>query len=515
MFERIIYFIGRCLSNIFGFVSSIKDNITVETNMMKNQVKSTTIKTKSMINVSISEDSHINYFNKRVITEFLKVIASLLEYKYNKDSNLYVVYLVRKKNKYNIEYIKFTRDNKESKITNITYTYINKLISTTGISVNIGRTDKDILNIDENVIKCVLDSINTNKSPLYILYNINDNIEIGNDNFIYDCWVLTSKIILHKTESYFNNKSYFNEVEYLTKKAGLHVVMSYFKSINNIFYNNIYKQSNIKTIVDIITEYNSLNTTKYGILDFYYSKSSKDRFKYEIVKNNNYTIIGSYGLYLRLDGIIENPNITLFDKIGLELFNTILNTKDFNLSKNIISYLFSIGNMSEDDINKIKEEIDISGPKYQDRGMEELNSKVEKPLDIVMEYNKFTENEEGDFESELYKNKKEFYLKDIISNNNIINPVINEPSIIFDSKDKIDNIENKIKDINSFDKLKEIYRESLDNIDLDNVLDKPIAFWTEDECLKILSNIDLINLNKEVISEIRERLSYFLTKSGE
>lgn len=523
MFEKVIEAIGRLLSLVFGTVGNVVDNINVEKNMIKDQVKSTTIKTKSTLNISVNGESHVNYFKNRVVGEFLRVMSALVPYEYEESSNKYVAYFVRNKRKSLMEYVKFSKNDINDTNADISYTIINKLLSSIGTTTKLGNTKDKVLLVDENTSRCMYEAISGNKAPLYLVHVLDNRIGVGNPAFVYDCWITTVKLISRRVDKYMNNELSSEEdkklIEVLMTQAGVHMFMSYFKSLNNPFYRTFYKEANIKSIVEGVNYYNSLHFNTNTVIDFSYDSSNKINSKVEISKEKDYTVLQNYGVSLKLLGAINGPFDQVMRRFNYKFAETLLLSDDKVLRRNFLFYMFSTGGVDNKDIIELKEEELVKDAKINDKDASSFNDKVEPVVNKVMKENNFTENEEGDLESKVFESfitdniniksseqsiQKPEVLAPIVLSEDLVSPTIKESSSTIKGEQKVEHkveVESDIvrrlaqeanssitveKSTNDYDRIEKVSQDTSKSIE--ELLKTPITLWETEDCMKVLGS---------------------------
>lgn len=508
MFETIIDFIGNLLSSIFGRFADFIEDRKVSLNMMKEQVSQTKTQTTSTLSVSISENSHVNYFRNRVIGEFLKVIVSLIPFKYDCESNKYVSYFVRRKNRSTMEYIKFSKNKENDTDADVSYTYINKVISKTGVTTNIGNTSQTVLLVTDVVSNCIYDAISGYKSPLYLCNVLDDAVNIGNPTFIIDCWVLMVRAINISVSRYFSDNSSIEhkKVNILMEQAGMHMFMSYFKSIKNPFYRELYKQSSISSISEAIKVYNSLHFNTNKIVGFSFKENSSNSCSIEYSDNDKFTFINAYGITLKVTGIIRDTKETVFKRFNHKLSESILKSNDHALVRNFVSYVLSTGGIELEDINTILTEEDYinnNQDSYQDTSMSNMNDSIEQAVDKVMEDSNFKEDENGDLVSIDFKSFIDTDVKTKVKSKQTVIPKEDSPIIVLRNDNRVVN-NNSIPIVKHDDSNEDIVRKlhsmttgKESNLERPEIseksvkyvsqcITKPLVQWSLDECKEAL-----------------------------
>lgn len=402
MFEQIIEAIGRFIAALFRKSGEFIEDAKVEANLMKEQARVSSVNAKSTLSVSFSEGSYVNYFRNRVIGEFLRVMSSVVPYKYEPKSGKYVVYFVRHKRKNYMEYIKFSKDTEESKNVDISYTVINRMMSSTGITSKIGNTSKKVLLVDDAVSSCIYDSISGRKAPLYMLHVLEDKVGVGNPTFVYDCWILTTKIIMKKTVAYINGGTDANDkqmIESLTSSAGIHMFMSYFQSLTNPFYRTSYGSSKINSMASAVKLYNSLHFNTNKILSFTYNKCEKNKGRVEVDQQRDRTTLSLYGAEVIFTGKITESAEMAISRFNYKFAETLLTSDDLALRRNFAFYMFSTGGIDDKDIIQLWEEDEVANSKVSDPSYTDINNRVEPVVKKVMYDSGFKEDDSGELVS--------------------------------------------------------------------------------------------------------------------
>lgn len=454
MFERIVEAIGRFLSKLFGFTGDFIDNVKVSSSIYKDQIKTTTNNTKATLSISVSGEGHVNYFRNRVVGEFLKVIVSLLEYKYDKESGKYVAYLVRHKKKSLMEYLRFSKDSKEDIDADITYTVINKLLSKDGVTYKVGNSSSNVLVVDDKVSTFIYEGISGKKAPIYLVHVVSTKIGVGNPIFLLDCWRLIIRIIENKVNNFESDTEDYKKIEVLMDQAGMHMFMSYFKSLNNPFYRTFYKSSNINTVVDAVKYFNNQNfLPKNKILKFSYSVENKSlsQVEYDSVKDK--TTIIHYGITIVLTGKVGDIDSYILKGVSYKMCESLVKSNDKNLRDNVLFYMFSTGGIDDKDIVQLKENNETQESIY-DKDISRVNNYIEPTINEVMEKSNFKENEDGDlvsreFEQYIDLNVKENSYKEqeeVKASYIVAKPVEDIKPIEYTSIDSIEKLSIKQKE---------------------------------------------------------------------
>lgn len=430
MFERIIEAIGRFIASLFRRSSEFIEDTKVESNLFKEQAKVSAINAKSTLNISMQEGAYVNYFRNRVIGEFLKVLATLVPYKYEEDSGKYIAYFVRHKRKSMMEYIKFVKTNENDKDADISYTVVNKMLSSTGITMRLGNSGDNVLVVDDAVSSCIYDSISGKKAPLYLLHVLDKRVGVGNPAFVYDAWVLTVKLISKKVDNFLsssqNEKDVFL-VNNLMSNAGIHMFMSYFKSLDNPYYRMYYKPCSLKSMSDGVKYYNSLYFNTNKITKFTFVDGSREKCHVLVNHNKRTSELSLYGATITFTGIITEEGEAAGKRFNYKLAETLLKTEDETLKRNFLFYLFSTGGIDDKDIIELNEEKDIDSSKTQDKEAVEFNKKVEPVVQKVMVDSGFKEDESGDLASADFSDFVESDVKAKYNNPNPVVPKEEEP----------------------------------------------------------------------------------------
>lgn len=463
MFEKIVEAIGRFLSKLFGGFGDTFIDMKVNSSMAKNQAKAATLQAKSTLSISMSEESLVNYFSNRVVGEFLKILASVSPYKYEESSNSYVAYFVSRRNKNNIHYIKFSKKDLDDRDADVAFTYINKMISKTGLTSKLGNTKDNSLLVDDVVTSCVYNAISGTKAPMYLCHYIpGGNVDIGDGSFFIDTWMLTVKAINMDVEKYFrdSNCSEYKNVERLMTQAGMHLYMSYFKSTGNPFYRTSYLETETNTIVKAVKLYNQEQFNVNKIVSISFDKSSRISPVVKSVPGKNRFIIEAYGLSVTFTGSTSDDGVTAFQKFNYKLAESLAKSSNINLRRNFIFYVLSTGGTVS--INGNEDSTQYNN----DRVMTQYNANVEPYVKKVMDSANFVEDDNGDLASKDYTTFIEAEVKEKAKDKN---PTIPEPSAPI--------ISEKAPDIVISDYVDAI-SSSVDSMDNDavgtNEIDKPI-----------------------------------------
>ena len=458
MFERIIEAIGRFIASLFRKSSEFIEDTKVESNLFKEQAKVSAINAKSTLNISMKEGSYVNYFRNRVIGEFLKVLATLVPYKYEEDSGKYSAYFVRHKRKSMMEYIKFVKNNENDKDADISYTVVNKMLSSTGITMRLGNSGDNVLVVDDAVSSCIYDSISGKKAPLYLLHVLDKRVGVGNPAFVYDAWVLVVKLISKKVDSFLSPNQSEKDVflvNNLMSNAGIHMFMSYFKSLDNPYYRMYYKPCSLKSMSDGVKYYNSLYFNTNKITKFTFVDGSREKCHVLVNHNKRVSELSLYGATITFTGIITEEGEAAGKRFNYKLAETLIKTDDEILKRNFLFYLFSTGGIDDKDIIELREEKDIDSSKSQDKEAVEFNKKVEPVVKKVMVDSGFKEDESGDLASADFS---EFVESDVKAKYNNPNPVVpKEEEPIATSNDvKPSDLDNELEEIEEPKKVEKV-----------------------------------------------------------
>lgn len=488
MLEKIIDFIGRALSVIFRKSNDIIDNTKTEYGMVKQQVKVAKVNTQSTLNISISGENHVNYFRNRVIGEFLKVMSSLVSYKYDESSGKYVAYFVRYKRKFVMEYIKFSKDKIDDIESFVSYTYINKIISSTGVTTNIGKTNQKVLLVTDSISTCVYDSISGKKAPLYLVYVLGDKIGIGNPTFVYDSWVLITKLIDKKVQSYISDKDTRDGklIETLMSQAGIHMYMSYFRSLTNPFYRTSYLKTSITSISSAVKDYNSRHFNSNKILNFSFDYENKGDIKIEISPNKDFSIVSLYGITIKFTGVISESGQYAAERFNYKIAQSIIKTEDASLKYNFLFYMFSTGGIDDEDIVKLNEEKEIKEDNTVDSSIAVLNQRVEPVITDVMNSSNFNEGSDGDLVSRDFEEFIEQNISSKVNNSEIVVPKVDDSTMYY--SDTLSKEERILSNIESLRKESETLKE---------------VIVTSKESIKVNNNTDIIrNLREQAVGDV-------------
>ena len=555
LLEKIIDIIGRLLSKIFGRLDDIKNDVQVKTNKSKEQINVAKTQTKSTLNISISGEQHVDYFKGRVIGEFIKVLASYVPYRYEQSSKKYVAYFVRKRNRNVIEYIKFSKDSKESKSVDISYSYINKLISKNGIRSEMGNTTDSTLVLDSDVISGISYAVSGKKSPYYLCFvEPKKTVEVGNPTFIVDSWLSVMNLIKVLTNNYFKdfNSKQYKEVEGLMQRAGFHMVMSYFKSVKDPYYRTAYRTCHLKTIVDAIKDYNSLHFNSNKITNFTYDKDyirEKPNFS---MREDGFTVRG-YGICVTYTGKPIVNESKAFEEYGYKLASFIAKNNDKDLCFNFIFYIISTGGIHDADIVELKE-LYKEVSKETDSSIVEVNNSVEPEVSTIMEESNFIEDEDGDLTSKLFESTisdnvkakastiepasipevmepikvKDISIKEeeVKTEDTFVSPVkamIEEAKVVQkeDTSEEEHSIKPKEFNTNSLDMISALKQTVEEDTDVkvvggikkvSEVISKPPVDWTLEECKEILKGEYYFDTIKR--EDVIDRMLFLSAKEG-
>jgi nitrogen regulatory protein PII-like uncharacterized protein len=537
MIEKLIEAIGRFLSALFRKSGDIIDDTRVEMNMLKEQAKVAKVNTQSTLTVSVTGESHVNYFRNRVVGEFLRVMASLVPYQFEQSSGRYVAYFVRHKRRSFVEYIKFSKNHLEDSESEISYTYLNKIISSTGITTNIGRTDKKILVVDDNISNCIYDSISGQKAPLYLVHILDNRVGVGNPTFVYECWIITVKLISKKVDNYLRNDDTCDGkmIEILMNQAGIHMYMSYFRSISNPYYRTYYKKGAINSIVEAIKDYNSRHFNVNKILNFSFEPAIKGKGSIEFNKEKNQSTLSLYGVSIKFTGnISEKLSNNAISRFNYKFAEILVKSEDDALRRNFLFYLFSTGGLDDSDIVQLKEEEEVEGSKFSDTKVSEFNNKVEPVVTKVMQESNFRETESGDLASMDFEQfiNSEITVKS--STTSFTNPTVVAPAMLSDdiraggtieelrkqsentsntgsSVEESDESSSKDSDFvrrlqteatgqatvsRPEDSITQLESASVDESkSIKELLNTPLIQWSSEDCLKVLGSEETLNAN--------------------
>lgn len=554
MIERIIDFIGRLLSAIFRKSNDIIDNTKTEYGMIKQQAKVAKVNTQSTLSVSVSGENHVNYFRNRVVGEFLRVMSSLVVYQYEKSSGKHVAYFVRHKRRSAMEYIKFSKDRLDDKEAFISYTYINKIISSTGVTTNVGRTDQKVLLVDDAISNCVYDSISGKKAPLYLVHVLGDKVGVGNPTFVYDTWILTTKLISKKVKAYImdSNTRDGQLIETLMSQAGIHMYMSYFRSLSNPFYRTVYGKGTINTIVEAIKDYNGRHFNVNKILNFSFDYENKGGVRVDIDPSREFTTLHLYGVTIKFTGVISEVGENAARRFNYKFAESLLKSEDLDLRVNFLFYMFSTGGIDDQDIVRLNEQEQIEGAKTSDPAVTALHQRVEPAVKTVMEASNFEEGPDGDLASRDFE---EFIQQDVQAKSKVgevVVPKVDEVLVTYadtyatdqttDSRIKSDNqrIDSEVKVTqasNTTDDRSDFVRrleeeatgntsgqrqvqesERAETIVVDDsksfneLMNTPLTQWTSEDCMKVLGSEQPLNANI-TREDVLQRMMFLTTQN--
>lgn len=547
MFERIVEWIGNFLSSIFRKGGDIMDDARVEANMFKEQARATKTKTAATFNISISGESHVNYFRNRVIGEFLRVMVAFVPYKYDNTTGRFVVYFVRNRRRSVVEYIKFSKPTMECKNADISYTVINKIISSTGMTTDIGNTQDKVLHINDMVSTCIYDSIDSKKAPLYLVHDLDGDIKVGNPTFVYKCWVVMCKLIIRRVDAYCNRPegtpSKDSElIEKLMTQAGIHMFMSYFRSIDNIFYKNCYRTATINKIVDAINRYNDNHFNVNKITKFSYEPDT-NRCSVEVSEDKKFSIFNLQGVTIKFSGVITETGDAAMRRFNYKLAEVLLRAEDEVLKRNFLFYIFSTGGIEDNEIVKLQEEQEQSKT-YSDFIITNLNERVEPTVGLVMADSGFKENVDGDFSSKVFEQAADTEVAMESNTEKIAAPIILPPTVTPIENSKIDKLKEESQSIrieesttipkigsNRLDPVNVLRQDTGDSgvsqkpetskgimdsiveedVDFRDLRSIPLAQWTSEDCLAMLGSDESLD-NGVTRQDIVERMMFLSNK---
>lgn len=540
MIEKIIDFIGRVLSALFRKSNDIIDNTKTEYGMMKQQAKVAKVNVQSTLSVSVSGEGHVNYFRNRVVGEFLRVMSSAVTYRYEQSSGKHVAYFVRHKRKMVMEYIKFSKDRIDDREAEISYTFINKIISSTGVTTNIGRTDKKVLLVDDAISNCIYDAISGKKAPLYLVHELGNKVGVGNPTFVYDCWIMTTKLITKKVQAYLlDSKTRDGQlIETLMSQAGIHMYMSYFRSLSNPFYRTVYGKGSINTVVEAIKDYNSRHFNTNKVLNFAFDYDNKGGIRVEVDPSREFTTIHLYGVSIKFTGVITETGQYAERRFNYKFAESLLKSDDLDLRLNFLFYLFSTGGIDDEDIVKLNEQQELEGARGSDPHVASLHQRIEPVVATVMQSSNFSEDSDGDLSSRDFE---EFIQQDVQTKSKakeLVIPKVDERVVTYETVVPTDTrtnstieglrqesqnlkevaVASQTESVNTDNsdivrRLQEqatgeatIQRQTeqatkLETITVDNsksiteLLKTPLTQWTSEDCMKVLGSDEPLNAN--------------------
>lgn len=518
MIERIFTAIGRFFSSIFSFFGDKVEDVKISTANTKQQVKSAA----KNISHSFSVNNTTNYYKNRIIGEFLRFIAGYLTYNFDKEVSTYSAYLVRHPSKFTMEYFSFMKYKKEDKVVYISYTVINSIISKTGVTYNIGSTEDKVLAVKDFMSKSIYNAISKKKAPLYVCSSTKDTV--GDVKFVYDNWIYMTRLIvdLSFVEGH-------GPTQDLMNIAGFQLVMSYFDSLKDKWFENVYKPSTMKKLYDFVEYYNSLAFNQNKIISFNYDKEYRS-----VSKAEGKTII-HYGIIIEYADELTKSSLKPIESYSYKFIDTMLKTRDMQLYRNFLVFVIATGSVHCPELTKITEEDDK--PVASDEIVNKMNDFVEEDINTEMKKAGFDfKDDNSDAESQVFETTMDGYVDQSfnITFSKLPKPSVNtveledssntpekvfrrrqktkDSAIRFDIKDSdkivVNEVEHStIQKPDSYDVIEKLKSEANKeyttqndttssvketvptNITVESIMKKNLIDWTYDECLFALNNL--------------------------
>lgn len=538
MIEELMEKIARFISNFFRRAGEKVEDSKLEYNMSRTQMKDTKANVKSMLKVSVSEKTTINYFENRVIGELLKLVSYVVEYKYEAKTKTYVAYLVRRKKKNTMEYIKFYKYNEQDTDANITYTLINRIISNKGVTVDIGNTKDTNLVVTPEISRCLYDSITPDKAPLYLVHVLNDEINIGNPKYVYECWVLMCKVISNKVERYRVDVALQKQVDKLVDRAGIHLFMSYFKTTNNPFYKKYYSYNEINDLLGAVIDYNSRHFNTNKILDFYYDGNNKTKGIIKSATDKSISHISLYGVNIKVSPALNSNTDINIKSLNYKFANVLLKSEYKEIRDNFLFFIYSTGGIDDEDIIELKEQELFGKNKYTDDVINEMNNTLEKDVETIMSESGFTEGENGEYSSEEFKSYIDALVEDLSNSNDTSYPtaeyIVYEPvrePLFEEQEEYVSPTKEEVKETTVEDDIVKRLevdatgRSTVSNEDtksnlvdsiveeeksIEDIIKIPLIQWTKEDCVKMIgTDMKLENISKQ---DIFDRMMFLSEK---
>lgn len=414
MLESIVDFIGRLLSKIFGIFTKIGDGVE-DVRRATSGAGKVVSQAKTTLSVSVTGESHVNYFRGRIVGEFIKVLSLFAPTKYDPKTGAYVAYFMRKSTKTCVEYLKFYKDTETSDVTHIAYYRQNKLISKKGTTFLLGTNDSSNLSTDDNVIKCVSETL-SGRAPMYLCHEEpRVNVSVGSPMFFTGIWAVTIRAVQNRVQKYLDgDEEVKKDVESITSKAGLHLFMSFFKSFKEPMMDAGYGKCSITRVADGVTNYNKGHFNTQKILEFKYSKEATGESISAIEGSKDVKLV-YHGTELRVTNCSTNetPKV-LATRLNRKVADSLLLSDDRNLARNFLFFIMATGvSDMADIIHECRTEMnDAVG--YPDAEVDTLNENVEPVVTKVMYDTGFTVDDKGEFVSDVFKRETDVYMSSMV-----------------------------------------------------------------------------------------------------